>query len=240
MSLNRPRNIEIADFLDTLDARLLEDMECILGGGTAVALLNDEYRVTNDLNFVSCTREGYKKLHETIFGGDFDLLFKAGEAPKRLRDVASNQYGMKAAVELNGAPLALQFARETRFHGKIQDSQLPVPVLSKVSLFTDKLLANMDRHSDKAALSKDVFDLIIMTKNWGDIPDQAVVDAVKAYGEPVGRCFEIAVVALRSDSDYFRSCVKALDIDSAHELVLSDFIHIVGSEHLVNSKVDKL
>ena len=39
---------------------------------------------------------------------------------------------------------------------------------------------------------------------------------------------------------YFRSCVKALDIDAADELVLSDFIHTVGSEHLVNSKVDKL
>lgn len=103
------------------------------------------------------------------------------------------------------------------------DPKLNVPVLSKGSLYTEKLLANTDRGTDAAILSRDLIDLAMMIKSWGPIPKTSWDDAHAAYGAQVSRMFHRAL-GLISDPKHLAHCLSAMKMD---ERLLQDIPQIL-------------
>lgn len=64
---------------------------------------------------------------------------------------------------MDGAPIKFELIREARI--PLEDSVddlLGVPVLGRVDMYTEKLLAHTDRGLDRSQLSRDLIDLAMM------------------------------------------------------------------------------
>jgi len=94
---------------------------------------------------------------------------------------------------------------------------LPVPVLDRIGLFTEKLLANSDRHADRSVFARDLIDLLMMVKSWGAIPQPAWDKARSAYGDTVAKEFHRAVQALRDAPAYLDECFATLGVDGPNQ-----------------------
>lgn len=55
----RPEHWLIAEALAAMNAPLLVRTRCYFGGGTAIVLQNDEYRLSLDVGFLCADRDGY-------------------------------------------------------------------------------------------------------------------------------------------------------------------------------------
>lgn len=244
MNLTRPTHVRILKFLQTLNPDLLVEMECFFGGGTAISMLNSEFRLSVDVDFLCATGEGYALLRNTIFEHGFQALFKEGMAPKLLREVKADQYGVRALVDLDGMPLKFEIIREARVdlepRSRLESGLMPVATLSEVSLFTEKLLANADRGLDKSGLSKDMIDLIVMQHHWGQIPIESVRAAVKAYGPSIGKSYAKTFVLLRDNAEYLNRCLNELSIENEYKQIALDYISDPANAEAVNQLVDKL
>jgi hypothetical protein len=79
-------------------------------------------------------------------------------------------------------------------------------------MFAEKLLANTDRGLDRAVLSRDIIDIAMMVRHWGDVPKVALDKAYDAYGESVLKMFGGAF-RLIEDKPYLDKCLAAMSID---------------------------
>lgn len=206
----RPHHRRIAALLGALDATKLAAWECFFGGGTAVTLALGEYRESVDVDFLCASAEGYRQLRRAVFGGRLDDLTRAPLV--QLRDLRSDQYGARTFVEIEGAPIRLEFVREARIElSGVVDASLGVAVLTHEDLFAEKLLANADRHLDAATSSRDAIDLA-MTRAWGPAPPSSWRKARGAYGDTVDRALAGAILRLRDDG-YRTAALRQLAMD---------------------------
>jgi hypothetical protein len=114
---------------------------------------------------------------------------------------------------------------EIIFEARIQISatkvkSIPVPVLDRISCFAEKWLANADRWSDHAVLSRDAIDLAFMLSTWkiGDALAGAEL-AVGTYGDAIGRAARAASTKLLEDARYRKKCAENLTITDSKGLV---------------------
>ena len=217
----RPRHQAIAKAISMMDASLLGDTACFFGGGTAIALMLDEYRESVDIDFLCASQDGFRALRNILPADPGHGLGDVFTQPvKYLRPVRTDQYKISTFIEVDGTPIKLEFVREGRvaLAGSLIPS-LPVPVLGHADLFTQKLLANADRGLDKAEMSRDAIDLAMMIHGWGDIPADAYQKAYGAYGAVINRAFDGAV-GLLSDSPYLAECLQKMAMDPALDGVI--------------------
>jgi len=208
----RAHHRRIATLLGALDATKLATWECFFGGGTAVTLTLGEYRESVDVDFLCASAEGYRQLRAAVFDGRLDGLTRTPLA--QLRDLRSDQYGVRTFVEVDGAPIRLEFVREARIElSGVVDPSLGVAVLTHDDLFAEKLLANADRHLDPATSSRDAIDLAMMTRAWGPAPHASWRKARGAYGDTVDRALAGAIARLRDDA-YRMAALRQLAMDS--------------------------
>jgi hypothetical protein len=209
----RPHHRRIAALLGVLDATKLAAWECYFGGGTAVTLALGEYRESVDVDFLCSSAEGYRQLRAAVFDGRLDGLTRAPLV--QIRDLRSDQYGVRTFVEVEGAPIRLEFVREARIElsGAV-DASLGLAVLTHEDLFAEKLLANADRHLDAATSSRDAIDLAMMTRAWGPAPAESWKKARAAYGDTVDRALAGAIVRFRDDA-YRTAALRQLAMDVA-------------------------
>jgi len=59
-----------------LDADKLALLRCYFAGGTAVALLLDEYRESVDVDLMCADSSAYRALRNLVFDNDIDALFR--------------------------------------------------------------------------------------------------------------------------------------------------------------------
>lgn len=52
------------------------------------------------------------------------------------------------------------------------DPQLGVPVLDRVDMYAEKLLANADRALNRSQMGRDLIDLAMMIKAWARYPQR--------------------------------------------------------------------
>ncbi|PPC84649.1 MAG: hypothetical protein CTY38_00965 [Methylotenera sp.] len=234
MNIIRPSHVRILRFLETLDSGILLKMDCYFGGGTAISMLNDEYRLSFDVDFMCASNEGYAKLRELVFDEGLTPLFKEGMAPKVLRELRADQYGVRTILDLKGMPLKFEIVREARIDLTATQDLLPIATLDEISLFSEKLLANTDRGLDQSGLSKDMLDLIVMQHRWGNIPANAMRKAVKAYGTSVGRAYEKSFELLSRNHDYLNKCLHELDIKAEYRVIITDYLENHKNAHAVN------
>ena len=175
----------IAKLLSALDTDLLCRSGCWFGGGTAIVLLHDEYRVSNDVDFLCADEDGYRTLRETTFRGGIANVFEG--RVKELRETRRDRYGIRTVIEVDGVPIRFEIVNENRIplSGAV-DPGLSVPVLDVASQMAEKLLANADRGMDAATARRDAVDLGILLATHGPLPTDAVARVERAYGAEVG------------------------------------------------------
>ena len=208
---SRPHHQRILRILSSLNAEFLRQSECYFGGGTAIVMLLGEYRESLDIDFLCSSVEGYRAIREVVFDERLNGLFK--ENIKALSEVRSDQYGVRAVLEVDEIPVRFEIVREGRIEllgGNQQD--LPVQALSRVDLFAEKLLANADRFNDEAVTSRDLIDLAMMSRFWDGIPLEAWDKVKEAYGKSAVQAFAKGISFL-SRPRYFESCCEILKLD---------------------------
>ncbi|MDR3054446.1 MAG: nucleotidyl transferase AbiEii/AbiGii toxin family protein [Zoogloeaceae bacterium] len=201
----------IAKILHAFDADLLQAAECYFGGGTAITLALDEYRESVDIDFLCASNDGYRILRNAVSNNLGGLL----KTPlKHLREVRTDQYKIYTVLEIEEIPVKVELIREGRvsIQGAL-DPALNVPVLSRLDLYAQKLLANADRGLDRSAMSRDIIDLSMMIQSWGDIPKEAWNKACRAYGKQLTQAFQQSV-DLISNPAYLADCLRKMHMDT--------------------------
>lgn len=201
--------------LHELDADLFERAECYFGGGTAIVLQLDEYRESIDIDFLCASAKGYRELRQVIWGTGLQGLLAKDSRMEAIRDVRTDQYGIRAALKIGDTVIKFEIVREARveLNGEM-DPTLGVPVLDRDDMYTEKLLANADRWVDASVMNRDIIDLSMMINRWGPIPDAAWEAARGAYGDTVDDAYQKAVARIRSP-EWLAKCMTAMSIDDA-------------------------
>lgn len=216
----RPHHQRIAQLLQAFDADLLLKAECYFGGGTAIALSLNEYRESVDIDFLCSSQEGFRLLRSVI---STDLGPVLRSPAKQVRDVISNQYKILTFLEIDETRVKVEIIREgnTTLTGAL-DPELGVPVLSRLDLWSQKLMANADRALDKSTMSRDIIDLGMMLHGWGPLPRSAFDKAYAAYGASLTRGFNNAIGVI-SELNHLKRSMTSMGMD----LSLADQISTV-------------
>jgi len=206
----RPHHQRIGALLTMLDGDLLADCACLFAGGTAIALQLDEYRRSDDIDFLCASADGFRTLRERVYERGMAALAR-GELPV-LRELRADQYGIRAVLGTLEFPVKFEVVREGRVDLDAAVGRLAgVPLLGRGDLYAQKLLANADRGLDASTLHRDLIDLAMMRLRWGPVPEAALAKARGAYGGSIDR----AVLAVREqlhDPARRRHCMRALEI----------------------------
>lgn len=206
----RPHHQRIGALLTLLDGELLGNCACLFAGGTAIALQLDEFRRSDDIDFLCASADGYRALRERVYGSGMAALAR-GELSV-VRDVRADQYGIRAVLGTPEWPVKFEVVREGRVTLDAGDGRLAgVTLLCRSDLYTQKLLANADRGLDSSTLHRDLIDLAMMRLRWGPVPEAALAKARGAYGQSVDRAVAAVQTVLR-DPVRRRQCMKALEI----------------------------
>jgi hypothetical protein len=209
----RPHHNAILSILHSLDRDLFHRAECYFGGGTAVALQLDEYRESIDIDFLCASQAGYRLLRTTIVEQGLDGIIYPASKVIAIREFRLDQYGLRTFLGIGDVKIKFEIIREARIplDGKL-DERLRIPVLNRIDMYVEKLLANADRWSDQSVLNRDVIDLSMMISRWGSIPEEAWRRAHEAYGQSVDLAYAKAVDKIRTP-DWLRNCMLKLSID---------------------------
>lgn len=221
----RPHHQRVMKLLESFDAELLANIGCYFGGGTAISLLNNEFRLSTDVDFLCASSGGYSTLRELVFDDGLVPLFKPGKTPKLMREVRSGRDGIRAVAEVDGVPIKIELILEARIKLESEPSFLPVPTLSKTSLFAEKLLANADRGMDKYGLSKDIIDIMMMESYWGATPKESISIANNAYGDSIFKAYKKVIALNLEDPKHLEDCFNKLDIDSDCRAIILNGLH---------------
>jgi hypothetical protein len=218
----RPRHRTVARILKALDAGVLADAHCYFGGGTRIALELDEYRESEDIDFICSDIVGYRTLRSAITDGSLGkLMRKSRSGVSLLREVRTDQYGIRTVIGVDGAPVKFEIILEARVQVTAMKVQgIPVPALSRVSCFAEKWLANADRWNDTAVLSRDAIDLACMMHSWEvNVALAGANLAIQAYGAAVGKAARAAAMKLLDDKQYRKHCIENLAITNTKSLI---------------------
>ena len=216
--LDRQHHHRINAFLKSLDADLFGRANCYFGGGTAIILSLGEYRQAADVNFLCSSPEGYRFLRDT-------LLEKIMDVPVELEhEFRPDRNGIRSFVRIDGGTVKFEIVKEARIElvGNA-DPVSGVPILSRVDMYAQKLLANADRGFDPFSLSRDVIDLAMMIAHWGPIPEEAWLKARGAYGFSIDTSYSRAI-DLVSNPRYLARCLKELHMLPHHGDVIVELL----------------
>jgi hypothetical protein len=206
----RPHHQVIAALLAKFDGAVFTQCQCLFAGGTAISLQLEEFRRSDDIDFVCASTDGYRRVREIVF--ERGLAGLTRKAVPVLREVRSDQYGIRAVLGTADAAVKFEIVREARIElSASRDTISEVPLLSRDDLYAEKLLANTDRGLDRSTLHRDFLDLGMMCLRWGAVPDLAWGKARQAYGSSIDQSLT-RVAGLLANTDYRKRCLEALDV----------------------------
>lgn len=222
----RAHHQRIARVLDALDADLLAEHSCWFGGGTAMALLNDEYRESVDLDFLVSDQVGYRSLRMLVRETGMSALAPAGL--EVVREPRMDSYGIRMAVVVDGTPIKFEIIHEGRIDLDTPDPESQicgVRHLTVADQVASKLLANDDRWADPAVFSRDLIDLALTRPNRADF-SRGMMKAVDAYGTSVTRSLGQAVDQLRNNPQRLDAILQALNISLPRASVFAAIVQL--------------
>jgi hypothetical protein len=212
----RPHHRRIARVLEAMDAALLQTHQCWFAGGTAIALLNGEFRESVDIDFVVASLPAYRALRERLADEGLRVLLpQAGQTLEINVPLRLDQYGLRARIAVDGVPVKLEVIHEARLK-KVRPSTdgqsiCGVATACRTDLAAMKLLANVDRWADDSVFARDVIDLAYLALPTPDFAN-ALALASEPYGPAVRRDLVRAVAALREREGWLDRCLQALAI----------------------------
>src|SRR5262245_10661424 len=93
----RARHRTVAAALTALDAGFLERVQCYFAGGTRIVLELDEYRESEDLDFLCSSQDGYRALRSTVGDASLGQILVAPVALRR--EVRADRYGIRTFLD---------------------------------------------------------------------------------------------------------------------------------------------
>lgn len=239
MTYKRQHHQHVASILTSLDSELLKTNKCYFGGGTAIALLNDEFRESHDIDFLISDKDGYRFLRGLLTGeAGFSILAKQGGIITQIGDVRADQYGIRGKVKINNAIIKMEIVLEGRIELETpgpNDVICGVTSLSDTDLIAEKLLANSDRWNDISIFGRDIIDLSMMSSGKGLIKT-AMLKAEDAYGASIKRDLEKAINQMLNKEKWVDRCIDGMSMHlSKAELLqrISTFSHHAGVKSII-------
>ena len=219
----REHHRRVATILEALDADLLVGNACLFGGGTAMALRHGEYRESVDIDFLTSDLGGYRALRQRLTGPDgINAIARARTPLKQVRDMRSDQYGVRTLLKVDGVAIKFEIILEARIALAApgpDDRVCGVATLTPLDMATSKLLANADRWADDSVLCRDLIDLAMMqpTKKLLRL---AIAKANLAYGDSVESALINAIEAVRERPHRLDHCMAALRMTALPKALL--------------------
>jgi hypothetical protein len=214
VSFERKRHQLIAQILHALDGPLLREANCLFGGGTVIALRYGEYRESMDIDFLVPDIVSYRGLRQKLTGpSGIRAIMRDSAAPlEQLRDMRSDQYGIRTMLMIADQPIKFEIVLEGRI--KLEppgagDELCGVATLTPLDMLTSKLLANSDRWNDDGVFNRDLIDLAMMTPALPMLR-KAVAKAEQAYGQSICQDLEKAISRLQTRHDWLDRCMRTL------------------------------
>jgi hypothetical protein len=219
----REHHRRIAALLRALDADLLAANSCWFGGGTAMALRYGEYRESVDIDFLVSESKGYRALRERLTGTDgVAAIAHPGALLEATREVRADQYGIRTLLRTGSVDAKFEIVREGRIALEVPgdaDRICGVAAMTPLDMAASKLLANSDRWSDDAVMSRDLIDLAMMDADAA-LFRQARAKAESAYGNSIAADLDKAIEALRIRPQRLDCCMEALRITTVPKALL--------------------
>lgn len=216
---NKDAYASIEEILALLNGDLLAGAQCFLAGGTAVAIQNDYYRKSLDIDFVVSSVEGYKRLREIVLENPSGI-FKS--PPNFLREPISDRYGIRMVLGgSNGEPVKFEIvsiANGVNLNPDTDNKVLGLLMPTRTDYAWLKLLANDDRGADSSVLSRDIFDIAILGLDEDELRE-AYRKALTSYSSAVARV-NTRATELLDDEKLMKERMEKLSID----LSLFDFL----------------
>lgn len=212
---NRLHHQAIAQVLHALDGDLLRNHQCWFGGGTAIAMRYGEYRVSVDIDFLVSSKEGYRDLRQLVSAGLGPLFLDDTLPFAPLREVRTDQYGIRSMLQVVGQDIKFEIVREGRIELDTpgpDDTVCGIATLSPLDMATSKLLANADRWYDDGAFNRDLIDLAMMNPNR-DLLERAVGKAQGAYGNAILEDLAKAIDRVENRNGWLERCMDAMAMD---------------------------
>ena len=211
----REHHQKIFEVLQRLDAQVLKNHACYFGGGTAIALMNGEYRESVDIDFLVSDLMGYRALRELLTGPEgIAAITKSGRELVLAREIRTDQYGIRAMLLVGGINIKFEIISEGRIAfdaPKDKDCVGGIVTLSRIDLVASKILANADRWNDDSVFSRDAIDLAMMKVSKKEL-HQAFEKARVAYGDSVIVSLEKAIDRLFTREGLLDGCMAAMKI----------------------------
>jgi Nucleotidyl transferase AbiEii toxin, Type IV TA system len=220
----RPQHQIVLAVLEGFRADVLAASRFLFGGGTRIVLDLDEYRVSQDIDFLCSDAEGYGNLRFEVTRNGPAALFTP-QGLDRLsfpREMRVDQYGIRFTVLHGDEPLKVELIREARIElgpGDRPDWS-PVDCLSIGDCFAEKLLANSDRWADRQVLSRDLIDLAALRSWIGPIPETAWDKVRAAYQRGPEEDLRKALTEFEGDFARQRHCFEGLQVEGREEDIL--------------------
>jgi len=201
---------KIVTVLNCLRSDFFTEVSAYFGGGTLLTLLYDEYRQSNDMDFVCPVGPGYRQLRTEIYDKGFQAIFEDTSTIRLASEIRADQYGIRLAVGVEDIRIKFEIIAEARI---IPEPPVfyewSVPCLSFTDCCAEKLLSNADRWADTAVLSRDLIDLSVL-RLQAEIPQTSIEKAEAAY--PVINPLKRAIKAFQAQSEYRDKCFSALQV----------------------------
>ena len=218
----RPHHQRIAKVLESLDADLLKQHNCLFAGGTAIALGYGEYRESVDIDFLVSDLVSYRYLRNSVREQGLQALMKSTDASQlQTSDTRSDQYGIRTKVFVEGKPIKFEIVLEGRIGlakpGK-KDCILGVASLTKLDMAASKLLANSDRGLDMGMHCRDVIDLAMLNLSKSEFAE-AAIKGEAAYGEAIFKDLAKVIDMLGEANGLLERCMKAMDVSVPRALL---------------------
>lgn len=201
----------IAFALACLDGELLREKSCYFGGGTAIALLHNEYRTSVDMDFLVSNMNHYRDLRNMIRENGLKAVMRV--PLEQTTDVRADQYGIRTQISANGSLIKFEIVFESRIQlGEPAAKALcGVPVLSETDQIATKLLANSDRWNDSGVFSRDIIDLAMIAPSKKSF-QLAIKKAQSAYGEAITADLRKAIHHVLKTEGWLDRCIATMDI----------------------------
>lgn len=181
-----PHHNQILRVLSSLKNILFSGDEILFGGGTLIALTHNEFRRSDDIDFVATPRsQTYKDLRRLV-REDPSPLFENLPSDFELTDATCDQYGIRFAIlyEEGGQDKSIKFeifqdARLDLDPG-VEFDGIPVKCLSTKGQIVQKLFAITDRGMGRGINHRDIYDLSVLVSSGEGLED-AIDHANQAY-----------------------------------------------------------
>jgi Nucleotidyl transferase AbiEii toxin, Type IV TA system len=206
----------IGDILQQLNGDLLRDHHCYFGGGTAIALLQNEYRESVDIDFLVSDKDSYRELRHLLT--DSQGIYAIANKQAKLilaRDIKADQYGIRTVLQSGDVRVKFEIVLEGRIsfaEPGPKDRIAAITTLTRLDLLSSKLLANSDRWNDDAVFSRDLIDFLMLDPSRAEL-NAALEKSYAAYGKSIYRDLQKAIDALLTRDGRIAECMRMLKME---------------------------